>query len=241
MVQGDINEELLLAVNRIQATMETVMQKVENMENTIKETETNLVSIRDDVKILHNEVETIKEEVKITSNYSGKFLEQIKVFKDEVFSLEEENRIKIDDIGLHFQGRQKLYSDNEYDYYKVPVSNGVTLLEGTVQYTCEKVGMKAVCSGPEGCKYNNEENCVVTPLSTTCYQPMSGLSHVLCDGKTPSYCKQLDRIFNYMSDRSSGECGVVDRSFCADGKLFTSGEMKKGIQKIYYGYCAKKK
>ena len=106
MVQGDINEELLLAISRIQATMETVMQKVENMENTIKETETNLVSIRDDVKILHNEVETIKEEVKITSNYSGKFLEQIKVFKDEVLSLEEENRIKIDDIGLHFQGRQ---------------------------------------------------------------------------------------------------------------------------------------
>ena len=106
MVQGDINEDLLLAVNRIQATMETVIQKVENMENTIKETETNVVSIRDDVSILHNEVETIKEEVKITSNYSGKFLEQIKVFKDEVFSLEEENRIKIEDIGLHFQGRQ---------------------------------------------------------------------------------------------------------------------------------------
>ena len=40
------------------------------------------------------------------------------------------------------------------------------------------VGMKAVCSGPEGCKYNNEENCVVTPLSTTCYQPMWDLNNM---------------------------------------------------------------
>ena len=31
-----------------------------------------------------------------------------------------------------------MYSENEYDYYKVPVSNGTTLLEGTVPYTCEK-------------------------------------------------------------------------------------------------------
>ena len=31
-----------------------------------------------------------------------------------------------------------MHSDNEYDYYKVPVSNGTTLAEGTVPYTCEK-------------------------------------------------------------------------------------------------------
>ena len=31
-----------------------------------------------------------------------------------------------------------MHSDNEYDYYKVPVSNGTTLVEGTVPYTCEK-------------------------------------------------------------------------------------------------------
>ena len=31
-----------------------------------------------------------------------------------------------------------MYSDIEYVYYKVPVSNGTTLVEGTVPYTCEK-------------------------------------------------------------------------------------------------------
>ena len=34
------------------------------------------------------------------------------------------------------------------------------------------VGMKAVCSGPGGCKRNNNENCVLTPLSFDCYNPM---------------------------------------------------------------------
>ena len=35
------------------------------------------------------------------------------------------------------------------------------------------VGMKAVCSGPaEGCHFTNADNCVVTPLSSICNQPM---------------------------------------------------------------------
>ena len=38
MVKCDIIEELLISANRIQANMETVMHKVENMENAIKET-----------------------------------------------------------------------------------------------------------------------------------------------------------------------------------------------------------
>ena len=49
MVKCNIIEELLISVNRIQANMETVMHKVENMENAIKETA--------NVKILNNEAE----------------------------------------------------------------------------------------------------------------------------------------------------------------------------------------
>ena len=49
IVKGDIIEELLIAVNRIESKMETVMHKVENMENAIKETA--------NVKILNNEAE----------------------------------------------------------------------------------------------------------------------------------------------------------------------------------------
>ena len=45
MVKCNIFEELLISVNRIEANMETVMQKVEKMESTIKDTETNVLSI----------------------------------------------------------------------------------------------------------------------------------------------------------------------------------------------------
>jgi len=329
-VQGNMFEELLLAVNRLERNLETVMHKVETMENTIKETQTNVKSIREDVKILHNEVEinskqlgTLKEEVKsvkeelnvnhsnmnlqyleiveevkkagrinlnmeqcvekyskhsnvikehlnslkeevksvqdknakeinlniedvvkMTSNHSDLILKQIKVSKEEVFSLKEENGKNIDAIlqllRCQIIGCQKLHSDNEYDYYKVPVSNGTSLLEGTVPYTCEKVGMKAVCSGPEGCNYNNKENCVVTPLSSDCGNPMMPLSKILCDGKTPSYCNKFEGVFNYMFNWSNYECGVVDGSWCTHQK-YTSGEIKKGRKRIYYGYCAKRK
>ena len=69
-------------------------------------------------------------------------------------------------------------------------------MEGTVPYTCEKgkgklfchytshlfhiyfvlfqVGMKAVCNGPAtGCVRVDLEKCVVTPLSSPCFYPMS--------------------------------------------------------------------
>jgi len=336
VVKGDMFEELLISVNHIKLNMETVMHKVENLENTLKETDANVVSIRDDVKILHNEVEknskqnilileelgtfkekvkrvqeeqnaihsnmnlqypkileevklassinqnldmcaekyskhsnaikkhlnslqeevksvqdsmknaeeinlNIKENVKYTSNNSDIILKQIKVFKDEVFSLEEENTKKFYDIGVQLLGGQKLYSDNEYDYYKVPVSNGTTLVEGTVPYTCEKVGMKAVCNGPAtGCVRVDLEKCVVTPLSSPCFNPMYPLSKILCDGKKPHQCSQLEGVFSYMKDYVS-ECGAVDGNYCARGADFTSGETIKGRKRIYYGYCAKRK
>ena len=42
-----------------------------------------------------------------------------------------------------------MHSDNEYDYYKVPVSNGTTLVEGTVPYTCEKGKGRLFCHFPK--------------------------------------------------------------------------------------------
>ena len=42
-----------------------------------------------------------------------------------------------------------MYSDDEYDYYKVPVSDGTTLVEGTVPKTCEK--------GRENCSVSKKD------------------------------------------------------------------------------------
>jgi len=250
LVKGDIIEELLISVNRIQANMENIIHRVENMESTIKEQnslflgqlgvlEEEVKSVKKEQNTNHNKMniqfykvleevkkagsinlnleqcnekylkhsnkinehlESLKEEmenvqkdnersveeinlnieegVKLTLNHSDKIIKQIKVFKEEVFSLEEENRKKFEDTRIHLLGIQKLYSDDEYDYYKVPVSNGTTLKEGAVSHTCETVGMRAVCSGPyKGCIRVSAENCVVTPLSSNCFWPMSVLGN----------------------------------------------------------------
>ena len=65
-----------------------------------------------------------------------------------------------------------LHSDSQYTYYKFPVDNGVKMTTGKVAETCEEAHLKAVCPGPKLCQYNDESNCVITPLSTDCHHPM---------------------------------------------------------------------
>ena len=66
-----------------------------------------------------------------------------------------------------------LYTEEGYNYYKVPVADGQRLVEGKVPETCAKAGLRALCSGPEGCSWDDTENCLATPLSTDCTGPMS--------------------------------------------------------------------
>ena len=76
-----------------------------------------------------------------------------------------------------------LHTDAEFQYYKVPVSPGLTLLAETVVHTCEAAGMRAVCRGPSSCSYTDESRfsliltyyciilncrCAMTPLETSC-------------------------------------------------------------------------
>ena len=66
----------------------------------------------------------------------------------------------------------QLYADSSFEYYKVRVSNGITLVEGSVAETCKAVGMQAVCSGVSGCKYVDTSMCLMTSLSQDCSSPM---------------------------------------------------------------------
>ena len=50
----------------------------------------------------------------------------------------------------------KLYSDSTFDYYKVQVDAGVTMVEGATVTACRKVGMEAACDGASGCRFNDE-------------------------------------------------------------------------------------
>merc|ERR1719342_1261743 len=185
--------------------------------------------------------ESLQEEVKSVQNSlkeRAKSVQTENVENAEKFYQKIESELKeISKQNLELLGPQKLYSDNEFSYYKVPVSNGTKLIEGTVPITCEKVGMKAVCNGPEGCQYNSE-SCVITPLSSSCSGFMKSLSKIICEGKMPKMCSKLDGVFHYTAKWDGGECGRVDDSYCAHGKNYTSGEMRKGRRRIYYGYCA---
>ena len=40
-----------------------------------------------------------------------------------------------------------LYTDHEFEYYRVRVANGTRMVDGTVPRLCEAAGMKAVCMG----------------------------------------------------------------------------------------------
>ena len=127
----------------------------------------------------------------------------------------------------------------------MPVSNGTRLVEGVVADTCEEVGMKAVCSGPSGCKYSSNR-CLVTPLSTNCNNPMYPLSKLLCSGSKPRNCPQFEGVFSYMSGWYGGECGRVGYDWCANGEDFVAGTLDtspgrtQGQAEVYYAYCVLK-
>ena len=60
---------------------------------------------------------------------------------------------------------------------------------------------------------------------------------VLCDIQELKYgCDAMEGIFNYMFERSGGECGLVNGVVCVDGNEYVSGT-EEG--EIYYGFCAK--
>ena len=131
------------------------------------------------------------------------------------------------------------------------MQSGDRLEEGKVSETCTKAGLRAVCPGPDDCRYNNNTDCLLTPLSQDCYNPMSviraedilltdlptpryQLAEKLCNTK-PKNCPQMEGLFSYMKNWPGGECGKVGHSFCARGKNLVSSS-----ETTYYGYCVLK-
>ena len=126
-----------------------------------------------------------------------------------------------------------VYEDQSYRYCKVGVKPGTTLKGGSVAQTCREVGMEAVCSGDQSCKFYSPE-CVVTPLSNKCYSPLLPLSYKICNGRQPGECPALEGVFSHMKGLSGGECGVVGKTWCAKGNDITAQ-----FNKQHFAYCAK--
>merc|ERR1719481_1916685 len=91
MVKGDIIEEMLIAVHQLQNNMKVVMNKVENIENTL---EVDMNSLKQNIKVLHEEVETNSNQDKILIKSFDSFKVEEKSLKQNENSSEEINRIK---------------------------------------------------------------------------------------------------------------------------------------------------
>merc|ERR1712142_1030672 len=130
-------------------------------------------------------------------------------------------------------GSKLLYKEKGATYYGVPVKNGTTLTTGTVADTCDAAGMKAVCFGNKYCSHSSSR-CQVVDFEDACNLGMSGLSLKLCGTDNGRKCPPLEGLFNYMKDRTNGECGIVNGDVCANGNNFTSGRPT-----IFHAYCVK--
>ena len=131
---------------------------------------------------------------------------------------------------FHIFSESILYTDDSYNYYKVPVADGTRLFDGAVADTCQAVGLEAVCAGPANCEYSSDR-CIVTTLSTDCGSPMRPISIEICDTTYAPNCPELQGLFSYMHNYP-GECGIVGDSWCADGANYVSGDP------VYFAYCA---
>ena len=68
-------------------------------------------------------------------------------------------------------------------------------------------------------------------------RPISGMMYsfkALCGVTDPKKCPDLWGVFSYMPNRSSGECGTLNGTWCLDGK----NTMATPGQNTYYALCA---
>merc|ERR1711962_1112301 len=115
-----------------------------------------------------------------------------------------------------------LVGDSSYNYYKVPIPDGITLVKGTIPVVCRDNGMEPVCSSSDNSHPWNVAGCISLAGK---YSTFYSLAELLgCEGSNDGVkmCEELHGVF--VSVKSSfGECGVMMDSWCVSGKLYTSG------------------
>ena len=74
-------------------------------------------------------------------------------------------QIQIIDLFQVPENAELLYTDSQYEYYKVTVAKGTRMIKGKVPETCEAAGLRAVCPGSTSCQFTDQTKCDITPLS----------------------------------------------------------------------------
>jgi len=116
-----------------------------------------------------------------------------------------------------------LHTNGDYNYYRVPVTNGVKLLATNVVSTCQTAGMQAMCHGGNGCGYNSA-SCMLTPLSTGCGASFYNLATELCGNNDALSCSALEGLFVYLNNWTDDMAyGIVGGNWSPSGHSYTSG------------------
>merc|ERR1719481_303127 len=125
-----------------------------------------------------------------------------------------------------------LTSDSTYEYYKVPIPWGTTLVNKAITTTCDEAGMAPLC-------YENRfphkvEGCILTDKGGRSMYDMA--EFLGCTGNSAGIrqCEKLHGIFTVITGWSHGACGVTKYDFCARGKTYTSSHRFQ-----YWALCGK--
>ena len=130
----------------------------------------------------------------------------------------------------------KLFTSDNFNYYKVEVSNGLQMTTDTVVDTCQAAGLRAVCPGPSSCGHSNP-TCYATPLTPDRCEYLNAVSDHMCNTTDAKRCPAIDNMFVMMNNNwdGRGASGVVGNQYLAHGKNYVSGE---GGQS-YFAYCVR--
>jgi len=150
-------------------------------------------------------------------------------FEERFKNLEE--KLKLEDLDP--SASWLLYSGGDgQKYYRVPVANGVTLLEGAVVATCPAHGLVPVCIGQAGSGHNSAQ-CRVPALPGSGWNSIDRMSRLICNGKIDKECPQTWDMFMYMHNYSGSEHGYVESvGGWVEGKDYVST-----TEHPYYAFC----
>ncbi len=119
---------------------------------------------------------------------------------------------------------QTLATFGGWTFYKVFMTNGLTMSDNNAYNLCAGKGLRIPCAGASGCTYNGDGRCVLTS-ETGCGMPMYTISQNICgSGVYPSNCAATQNLFTYMGNVWSGgsTCGALPGSWCVSGTSYTA-------------------
>ncbi len=115
---------------------------------------------------------------------------------------------------------QTLATFGGWTFYKLYMTNGLTMSDNNAYNLCTSNGLRVPCAGGSGCGFN-DARCVLTS-ETGCDLPMYSLSMNIC-GSAPPSCPATNNLFTYMGNvwASGYSCGSVSGAWCVSGPSFS--------------------